>query len=105
MANLWHIQRLLNNDANYRSRFLTDPVAALLEHGLVLSPEMQMQLRRMVSQLQTASPRTAGAAFSAAKPGLGLKEWGPAGPGLGLKEWGPAGPGSVKGLPLIIFFE
>jgi hypothetical protein len=92
LANLGHIQHLLNNDQHYRGRFLKDPVEALTDQGLTLSTEMQQQLRRMVAQAQ-ATP--------AAIPGAAA---GPEGRTIFVFE--SAGPiRSSKGVPLIIAFE
>jgi hypothetical protein len=62
MANLAHIQELLNTDHEYRSRFLKDPVAALAEHGFILPYVMQQNLRRMVWEAQNQGPSVPGAA-------------------------------------------
>lgn len=72
MAHLGLIQQQLNTDANYRARFLKDPVAALAEHGLLLSTEMQTQLRSMVTQAQVRPPGVVGAVFGGVPGG-----WGP----------------------------
>jgi hypothetical protein len=110
MAHLGNIQQLLNTDVNYRRRFLNDPVAALAEHGLILSPEMQMQLRQMVSQAQ-ASPRPVPGAVAGGWPLASvLKKVEPSGTGLakyrsmGLASMGKQGP-VPKHVPLIIAFE
>lgn len=62
MANLDQIQQLLNNNEDYRKRFLQDPVAALAQQGLQLSFEMQQQVRNLVKQAQTSVPSVPGAA-------------------------------------------
>ena len=110
MAHLGNIQQLLNSDANYRSRFLKDPVAALAEQGLILSFEMQTQLRKMVAQVQTASGRTPGAALGPG--GLGQRALFTDG-GKGLPILGDGGhralpvlgDGGHRALPLIIAFD
>ena len=61
MADLGHIQNLLNSDHAYRARFLKDPVGALGDQGLTLSNEMQQQLRRMVEQAQCSPQPVPGA--------------------------------------------
>jgi len=48
MANLDHIQQLLNTSEDYQKRFLQDPVAALAYEGLQLSPDMQQDIRQQV---------------------------------------------------------
>ncbi len=114
MAHLGNIQQLLNNDVNYRRRFLNDPVGALAEQSLILSPEMQMQLRQMVSQAQ-ASPRAVPGAVAGGWPLASvLKKVEPSGTGLasmmakqrgmGLANMGKPGP-VAKHVPLIIAFE
>jgi hypothetical protein len=91
LADLGHIQNLLNSDHAYRARFLKDPVGALGDQGLTLSNEMQQQLRRMVEQAQCSPQPVPGAA---------------AGPGRTIFVFDSAGPvRSAKGAPLIIFFE
>jgi hypothetical protein len=50
MANLDRIQQLLNTSDDYQKRFLQDPVAALGQEGLLLSFEMQQDIRQQVSE-------------------------------------------------------
>jgi len=93
MAHLGQIQQLLNNDKDYRGRFLKDPVAALAEQGLILPFDMQAQIRQMVTQAQTGGSHVPG---SAVLPG----GWSP----TTIKPWEPA-PGLESRIRMIFVFE
>jgi hypothetical protein len=56
MANLNHIQELLNTSEDYQKRFLQDPVAALAHEGLQLSLEMQQDIRQQVRKHRYKAP-------------------------------------------------
>jgi hypothetical protein len=87
MAHLGQIQQLLNTDADYHSRFLRDPVSALAEQGLFLSPQMQTQLRLAVAQAGDQPASVLGAAINAHLVG----------------GTGP-GPGGGRPIPMFIWF-
>ena len=50
MVDFTLIEKRLNSDADYRARFLKDPVALFLSEGLLFSFETQNKLRQRVAQ-------------------------------------------------------
>ena len=58
MANLGHIQQLLNTSGDYQQRFLKDPVAALEQQGLQLPFQMQQDIREQVRKASGKPPKT-----------------------------------------------
>ena len=98
MANLDHIQQMLNTNEEYRRHFLQDPVGALARQGLQLSLDMQHQLRQMVSHAQVGHAAIPGAAAG----GFGLPTLGKVGPGPTL---GKMGPGTTRQIPITIFIK
>lgn len=65
-VNLGSIENRLNSDLDFRNKFLQDPIAALKEEGLELSPEMAGNMQNFVRQLSEPPAQIAGSNVTAA---------------------------------------
>lgn len=71
MADLKSLEEKLNSDENFQKEFLKDPVETLKNEGVILSPEMEEDLKKSVGDM--VSPH-------AAPPGSSVKRAG----GIGI---------------------
>ena len=69
MANLAHIENLLNSDMKARQEFFADPVSFLAREGITISPRDEARLRESVANLQKAPPAVPGGLPREVKPG------------------------------------
>lgn len=58
--NFGAIQTKLNQDSDFRNKFLRDPIATLRDEGLELSPEMETNLKKFVRELNEGPKPVAG---------------------------------------------
>ncbi len=71
-VDLGKLEARLNNDASLRARFFKDPVAVLAEEGLVLTPDMQSNLARMVGETQGKPTKVAGSTLGPSPQEVGI---------------------------------
>jgi hypothetical protein len=75
MADLGDLQNRLNTDSALRQQFFKDPIDVLKKEGISLSPQMERDLKALVSQTQSPKPPVAGSSIAgpAAGPGIAIE--------------------------------
>ena len=66
------LQRRLNEDEEFRNRFLADPVGTLEAEGLVLPDEAKDSLRQMTDALRKEAASVPGSTLTPQEEGVGI---------------------------------
>jgi hypothetical protein len=65
MADFSSVQKRLNEDSQYKAKFLRDPVAAVKEEGVSPTPEMEQALKKFAEQVLAKKDKPAGSSSTA----------------------------------------
>ncbi len=65
MADFKSVQQRLNEDAQYKEKFLRDPVAAVKEEGVSPTPDMEQALKKFTQEVNAKKDKPAGGSSTA----------------------------------------